>query len=108
MQIFNFVVLSGIAAPRNVLTSHISKTHLPVVFPHLRELELNWCSKDQPRKKEGSLVRARVCVCVHVCEVCVFRMRLNLNKISASDVWAEINLNEFKWAEMSSKGLEWA
>ena len=41
MQIFNFVVLSGIAAPRNVLTSHISKTHLPVAFPHLRELELN-------------------------------------------------------------------
>ena len=39
MQIFNFVVLSGIAAPRNVLTSHISKTHLPVVSP--RELELN-------------------------------------------------------------------
>ena len=28
MQIFNFVVLSVIIAPRNVLTPHISKTHL--------------------------------------------------------------------------------
>ena len=28
MHIFNFVVLSVIIAPRNVLTPHISKTHL--------------------------------------------------------------------------------
>ena len=30
MQIFNFVVLSVIIAPHNVLTFHISKTHLPI------------------------------------------------------------------------------
>ena len=30
MQIFSFVVLSVIIAPHNVLTLHISKTHLPI------------------------------------------------------------------------------
>ena len=30
MQIFNFIVLSVIIAPHNVLTSHISGTHLPI------------------------------------------------------------------------------
>ena len=67
MQIFNSVVLSGIAAPRNVLTSHISKTHLSVVSPHLRELEL---TLKRPTKKKGRLpcarTRARVCVCTCV------------------------------------------
>ena len=42
MQIFNFVVLSVIIASHNVLTRHISKTHLPnIVSLHVRELELN-------------------------------------------------------------------
>ena len=31
MQNFNFVVLPVIIAPHNVLTSYISKTHLPIV-----------------------------------------------------------------------------
>ena len=39
MQIFNFVVLSAIITSRNVPTSHISKTHLPVVSLHVRERE---------------------------------------------------------------------
>ena len=30
MQIFNFIVLSMITAPRNVPTPHISKTDLPI------------------------------------------------------------------------------
>ena len=50
---FQFVVLSVITAPYNVPTPHISKTHLPNVSLHLRELELNLCSKDQSRKKGG-------------------------------------------------------
>ena len=41
MQIFNFVVLSMIMAPRNVLTPHISKTHLFIALLNVRELELN-------------------------------------------------------------------
>ena len=30
-------------------------------------------------------------------EVCVFRIRYNLNKIFASDTWARMSLNELKW-----------
>ena len=41
MQILNFVVLSVIIAPHNVLTPHISKTHLPIVSVNVHELELN-------------------------------------------------------------------
>ena len=41
MQIFNFVVLSVIIAPHNVLIPHISKTHLHIVSLNVRELELN-------------------------------------------------------------------
>ena len=41
MRIFNFVILSVITAPHNVLTPHISKTHLPIVSLNVRELELN-------------------------------------------------------------------
>ena len=41
MQIFNFVVLSVIIVPHNVLTPHISKIHLPIVSLNVRELELN-------------------------------------------------------------------
>ena len=51
MRISNFVFLSVITAPRNVPTPHISKTHLPIVSLNARELELNWCSKDQSRKQ---------------------------------------------------------
>ena len=40
-QIFSFVVLSVIIALDNVLTSHISKTHLLIVSRNVRELELN-------------------------------------------------------------------
>ena len=53
MQIFNFVVLSVIITPQNVLTPHISKTHLPIVSINVRELKLNWCSKNQSKKKGG-------------------------------------------------------
>ena len=52
MQIFNFV-LSVIIAHHNVLTPHISKTHLPIISFNVRELELNWCSKEQSTKKEA-------------------------------------------------------
>ena len=41
MQTFSFVVSSVIIAPQNVLTPHISKTHLPIVSLIVRELELN-------------------------------------------------------------------
>ena len=40
MEIFNFVVLSVIIAPHNVLTPHISKTHLLIVSVNIRQLEL--------------------------------------------------------------------
>ena len=40
MQTFNSVVLFAIIDPHNVLTPHISKTHLAIVSLHLRELEL--------------------------------------------------------------------
>ena len=39
MQIFNFVVLSVIITSHNVLTPHISKTHLPIVSLNVHELE---------------------------------------------------------------------
>ena len=45
MWFFNFVVLSVITAP----TPHISETHLPIVLLNVRELELNWYSKDQEK-----------------------------------------------------------
>ena len=41
MRIFNFVVLSGITAPRNVPTPYISKTNLPIVSLNVRKFELN-------------------------------------------------------------------
>ena len=41
IRIFNFVILSVIAAPQNVATPHISKTNLPIVPLNVRELELN-------------------------------------------------------------------
>ena len=53
MRIFNFVALSVTTAPYNVPTPHISKIHLPIVSLNVREIELNWCSKDQSRKKGG-------------------------------------------------------
>ena len=51
MCVFNFVALSVIAAPHNVPTPHISKTDFPFASLNVRELELNWCSKDQSKKK---------------------------------------------------------
>ena len=53
MRIFNFAFLSVATAPHNVPTPYISKTHLPILSLNVRELELNWCSKDQS-KKEGA------------------------------------------------------
>ena len=41
IQIFNFVAISVIIAPQNVITPYISKTHLPFVTLIVRELELN-------------------------------------------------------------------
>ena len=41
MRILNFVVLSVITAPHNVLTPHISKTRLPIVSLNVSEAELN-------------------------------------------------------------------
>ena len=52
MEISYFVVLSVITAPHNVLTPHISKTHLPIVLLNVRELQLSCCSKEQSRKRE--------------------------------------------------------
>ena len=40
-QIFNFVALSVIIVPHNVLTPHISKTHLHIFSLNARELEWN-------------------------------------------------------------------
>ena len=39
MQMFDYVVLSLIVTSRNVLTPHISKTHLPIASLNIRELE---------------------------------------------------------------------
>ena len=41
MKIFVFVVLYLSIASHNVLTSRISKTHLPIVSANVRELHLN-------------------------------------------------------------------
>ena len=41
MQIFNFVVLSVIITPENILTPYISKTHLLTASLNIRELELS-------------------------------------------------------------------
>ena len=51
MQIFDFVVLSVILAPHNVLTLH--KTHLPIV--HLIYVNSNWidAQKISQEKKGG-------------------------------------------------------
>ena len=35
-------------------------------------------------------------------------MQVNLNKIFASDAWAEMSWNELKWVQMISKEFEWA
>ena len=40
MQIFNFVALSVIIDPHNVLIPHVSKSHLPIVLFNVREFEL--------------------------------------------------------------------
>ena len=39
MQIFNFVFLSVIITSHNVLTPHITKTHLPIVSLNVRMLK---------------------------------------------------------------------
>ena len=41
MRIFNFAVLSVTTAPHNVLTPHISKTHLPIVSLNVSDVEFN-------------------------------------------------------------------
>ena len=41
VQILNFLFLSVIIAPQNVLTPHVSKTNLPIVLLNVRELQLN-------------------------------------------------------------------
>ena len=41
MRIFDFVDLSVITAPHNVLIHHFSKTHLPIVSLNVREVEMN-------------------------------------------------------------------
>ena len=51
MQIFNFVVLSLINTSHNVVTPHISKTHLPIASLNARELE-SWIDA---QKSEVSL-----------------------------------------------------
>ena len=50
LQILNFIVLSIIIAHHSALTPQISKNHLPIPSANVRELELNWYSKDQSRK----------------------------------------------------------
>ena len=52
MQIFNFLVLSVIIAPHNVLTPRISKTHLRIVSLNIRKLKLNDGLKT-PVKEKG-------------------------------------------------------
>ena len=59
MKFFNFVVSSVIIAHHSVLTPHISKTHLPICSLNGHELELNWCSKDQSRKRGGPPAKGR-------------------------------------------------
>ena len=60
MQIFNFVFLSMISTSHNILTLHISKTHLPIVSFNVRELE---CWTDAQKSdvllyvEDGSLPR---------------------------------------------------
>ena len=116
MRIFNFVVLPVITAPNNVSTPHISKTHLPIVSLNVHELELNWCSKNQSKKKGGRIdwgVEAQLPLPLSFkiywmelllfIQVCVFRVRL---KRLASDAWAEMSWNELQWTQMSSKELE--
>ena len=112
MQILNFVILSVIIAPHNVLTPHISKTHLPIVSVNVHELELNWSSKEQSRKKWGlpyvgnlnsprkALIFIKQGSPLFMKE-CLFRMRFNLNIIFASNAWGEMILNELKRASMN-------
>ena len=40
MQMFNFAVLSVIITSHNVLTLHMTKTHLLIVSLNVRELEM--------------------------------------------------------------------
>ena len=49
MQIFNFLVLSVIISPHNVLTPHISKTQLRIVSLDIRKLKLNDALKERGR-----------------------------------------------------------
>ena len=91
---FNFVILSVIIAPRNVLTAHISKTHLFTI--NLIYVNSSWVyvqktsegKREAPFPLRGSgspapqhilkIYWAEVPLFI---EVCVFRMRFSLNKI---------------------------
>ena len=53
MQIFNFIVLSVIIAPHDVLTSLISKTHLPIVSFNVRKLEWNDAQNSNQEKRKA-------------------------------------------------------
>ena len=109
MQIFNFIVSSVIIAHHSVLSPRISKTHLPISSLNVRELKLNWCSEDQSRKMGGlpawrmenqlrlQNLKIYLMDLPLFIEVYIFRMKFNLNKIFASDAWAEMSLNKLKW-----------
>ena len=49
MQVFNFVVLSVIIPPDNVVTRYISKMHLLIVSLYVRELKFELYSKGKSR-----------------------------------------------------------
>ena len=135
MEIFSFVVLSVIIAPHNVLTPHISKAHLPIVLLNVRELELNWCSKEQSMKKglcggsstlprkalrfidllsratllyRGMLLLNGVQSKQDFCQWCMSWNELKWAKMSLNELkkaWK--NLNQCKWVQMSLDELKW-
>ena len=109
MAIFNVIIACHI-----VLTFHIRKTHLPIISFNVREIELNWCSKEQSRKKgvpsRTWSVEAQLppqALKIYWTELSFFfRMRFSLNKSSANDALAEMSLNELKWAQKSLNELK--
>ena len=120
MRIFDFVVLSLITAPHNVLTPHFSKTHLPIVSLNVREVELNWCSKDQPKKKGGPPAWGWKPNSPRKALRFIKRSSLSLHRGMrlpntvqskqnfASDAWAEMSSNQLKWVQMSLNVLKGA
>ena len=114
---FQFLILSGINAPHNVPTPHISKSHLPI---HLMYVNSNWSDVQKtsygkqevplPREEGGWKPNYLRKALRFIKRSFVTSQRYVSSECSSILLkfcqWC-MSWNELKWTQMSSKELEW-